>query len=93
MSPAPLSTHASAPRLTVKNTSKQKRHLIIILPGIIGSSLFIFVLVLGFFYFRRIKVVAVKPWATGLSGQLQKAFVAGYNSSFSLSYKQQVYLK
>lgn len=93
MSPAPLSTHASAPRLTVKNTSKQKRHLIIILPGIIGSSLFIFVLVLGFFYFRRIKVVAVKPWVTGLSGQLQKAFVAGYNSSFSLSYKQQVYLK
>lgn len=77
VSHAPLSTHASAPSLTVKNTSKPKRHLIIILPGIIGSSLFIFVLALGFFYFRRIKVVTVKPWATGLSGQLQKAFVAG----------------
>lgn len=30
-------------------------------------------------------MVAVEPWATGLSGQLQKAFVTGH-SSFSLSY-------
>lgn len=31
----------------------------------------------GIFCYRSNKVVAVKPWATGLSGQLQKAFVTG----------------
>ncbi|KAL2488626.1 Leucine-rich repeat protein kinase family protein [Forsythia ovata] len=74
---APLSSPASVPRQTVKNTTEPKHHLIIILTGIIGCSLFIFVLAVGLFYFRRSKVVTVKPWATGLSGQLQKAFVAG----------------
>ncbi|KAK8697982.1 hypothetical protein V6N13_114114 [Hibiscus sabdariffa] len=34
-------------------------------------------LVLGIILFRSSKVVSFKPWATGLSGQLQKAFVTG----------------
>ncbi|KAK1286658.1 putative LRR receptor-like serine/threonine-protein kinase MRH1 [Acorus calamus] len=32
------------------------------------------------FYCRKNKVVTVRPWATGLSGQLQKAFVTGVPS-------------
>ncbi|KAL2470998.1 putative inactive receptor-like protein kinase [Abeliophyllum distichum] len=77
VSSAPLSSPVSAPRQTVKNTTKPKHHLIIILPGVIGCSLFIFALAIGLFYFRSSKVVTVKPWVTGLSGQLQKAFVSG----------------
>lgn len=37
----------------------------------------IFSLVVGICFCRGNKIVAVRPWATGLSGQLQKAFVTG----------------
>ncbi|PPD89401.1 hypothetical protein GOBAR_DD13685 [Gossypium barbadense] len=43
----------------------------------IGGSLIVLVSVLSIILFRNSKVVSVKPWATGLSGQLQKAFVTG----------------
>nr|UKD60040.1 receptor kinase-like protein 1 [Centaurium erythraea] len=59
-----------------KDSSKSKNHVIFIACGTIGGSLFAFLLVL-IICFRRTKVVTVKPWATGLSGQLRKAFVTG----------------
>lgn len=34
-------------------------------------------LIIGIFFWRSGKVSTVKPWATGLSGQLQRAFITG----------------
>ncbi|KAI4339155.1 hypothetical protein MLD38_024126 [Melastoma candidum] len=45
--------------------------------GIIGGSAFVLITFLGVFFCKGAKVATVKPWATGLSGQLQKAFVTG----------------
>ncbi|CAA6661840.1 unnamed protein product [Spirodela intermedia] len=46
--------------------------------GLVGAAVGSAVLVaVGIFCYRSNKVVAIKPWATGLSGQLQKAFVTG----------------
>jgi hypothetical protein len=46
--------------------------------SIIGGVSFLLVIsVVLFVCIRTKKVVAVRPWATGLSGQLQKAFVKG----------------
>lgn len=42
--------------------------------------MFIFLSVFGFVFFKRSRVVTVNPWATGLSGQLQKAFTTGVPS-------------
>lgn len=42
--------------------------------------MFIFLSVFGFIFFKRSRVVTVNPWATGLSGQLQKAFTTGVPS-------------
>ena len=47
------------------------------LTGIIAGSLFFLIITVSILVFRSSKVVTVKPWATGLSGQLQKAFVTG----------------
>ncbi|XP_047332015.1 probable inactive receptor-like protein kinase At3g56050 [Impatiens glandulifera] len=43
----------------------------------VGGSFFFVPSALGIFFCRRNKVVMVGPWATGLSGQLRKAFVIG----------------
>ncbi|XP_075671133.1 inactive receptor-like serine/threonine-protein kinase At2g40270 isoform X2 [Castanea sativa] len=56
--------------------TKKKTHLISILAGSIGGSLLI-ILIIGVYLCKSDKVATVKPWATGLSGQLQKAFVTG----------------
>nr|KYP40063.1 putative LRR receptor-like serine/threonine-protein kinase At5g45840 family [Cajanus cajan] len=45
-----------------------------------GFSFLILVSAVVLVCFRSSKVVTVKPWATGLSGQLQKAFVSGVPS-------------
>lgn len=46
--------------------------------SIIGGVSFLLVLAIFFvFWCRANKVVTVRPWSTGLSGQLQKAFVTG----------------
>ncbi|XP_015689695.1 probable inactive receptor-like protein kinase At3g56050 isoform X2 [Oryza brachyantha] len=42
-----------------------------------GIAAFLIISVAGAFYFRAKKMGTVRPWATGLSGQLQKAFVTG----------------
>jgi hypothetical protein len=73
MVPAPSPSHLEH--------SKSKTHTVLI-AGVIAGSMLALISAVGFFLFRRSKVVTVKPWATGLSGQLQKAFVTG-KSSFS----------
>ncbi|CAK9164174.1 unnamed protein product [Ilex paraguariensis] len=72
-SPAPSST----PSQSVTKSSKSNHHIVFIWSGVIGGSVFIFVSALGIFFCKSSKMVTVKPWVTGLSGQLQKAFVTG----------------
>ncbi|XP_051213462.1 protein MALE DISCOVERER 2 [Lolium perenne] len=47
---------------------------------IAGSSVFLVMAVASVVYCRAKKVGTVKPWVTGLSGQLQRAFVTGVPS-------------
>lgn len=75
---APSPSPASSPSQTVEKSAKSKHHTFMILSGVIGGSAFIFLSVVGIGFCRRSKVVTVKPWATGLSGQLRKAFVTGH---------------
>ncbi|KAK8678967.1 hypothetical protein V6N13_144442 [Hibiscus sabdariffa] len=74
---APTDSPASTPSQIGDERSDSKHHMVLILIASTGGSLFVLVLVLGIFLFQSSKVVTVKPWATGLSGQLQKAFVTG----------------
>ncbi|KAL6128058.1 hypothetical protein ACLB2K_071416 [Fragaria x ananassa] len=45
--------------------------------GAIGGGASLVILVVGLYFYGRNKAATVNPWATGLSGQLQKAFVTG----------------
>ncbi|KAL8147967.1 inactive receptor-like serine/threonine-protein kinase At2g40270 [Apium graveolens] len=72
--PASSPSPASTPSHTVK---KSKHHTVMIVSGVVGGSVFLFLSALGIGLCRRHKVITVRPWATGLSGQLQKAFISG----------------
>jgi hypothetical protein len=50
--------------------------------GIVGGAVFILISIIVVYLFKTNKVATVKPWATGLSGQLQKAFVTGKPKHF-----------
>ncbi|CAN1354560.1 Protein MALE DISCOVERER 1 [Linum perenne] len=56
---------------------KLHHHHTALIAGIVGGSLFMLLSVIGLTFIRSNKVVTVRPWATGLSGQLQRAFVTG----------------
>ncbi|KAK1355112.1 Inactive receptor-like protein kinase [Heracleum sosnowskyi] len=56
------------------------KHLTITLPAALGGTALLLLLASGIYFCRSNKVSAVRPWATGLSGQLQKAFVTGVPS-------------
>ncbi|XP_015874563.3 inactive receptor-like serine/threonine-protein kinase At2g40270 isoform X1 [Ziziphus jujuba] len=71
--PGPTESHSQL----VKDRSKPNHRVLLIWTGVIGGALFILVTVIAIVFFRSSEVVTVKPWATGLSGQLQKAFVTG----------------
>ncbi|KAF9675700.1 hypothetical protein SADUNF_Sadunf09G0059700 [Salix dunnii] len=68
MAPAPSPNHLEQ--------SKSKHHTVLI-AGVIAGSMFALISAICIFFFRSSKVVTVRPWATGLSGQLQNAFVTG----------------
>ncbi|XP_050370870.1 inactive receptor-like serine/threonine-protein kinase At2g40270 [Argentina anserina] len=76
-SPSQTPSPASVPVQGVKNSSKSKRRVVLICATVVGGSLFILLSVIGIMLVRSSKVVTVRPWTTGLSGQLQKAFVTG----------------
>ncbi|GLT80737.1 hypothetical protein SLA2020_521610 [Shorea laevis] len=73
----PTDSPASTPFRSAHKISNSKHHMVLTLVGAIGGSLFVFISVIAIIFFRSSKVATVKPWATGLSGQLQKAFVTG----------------
>ncbi|KAG5122638.1 hypothetical protein JHK84_040978 [Glycine max] len=62
------------------NSSNQIHHSVIIWSAVGGFFLLILLSAIIFACFQSRKVVAVKPWSTGLSGQLQKAFIKGVPS-------------
>ncbi|XP_057954299.1 inactive receptor-like serine/threonine-protein kinase At2g40270 isoform X2 [Malania oleifera] len=74
---ASMPSPALTPKKMVDTGSKFKHRTVLALCGVLGASMVIFVSAIGIMFCRSSKVVTVKPWATGLSGQLQKAFVSG----------------
>lgn len=70
-----------------KPKSSQKNHLAVILPVAIGGFVTI-VLLLGLFCWRRNKIAAIGPWATGFSGQLQRALIIGSDRSHKHEFSQ-----
>lgn len=61
-------------------SSGSKKHLTVMLSAALGGTALLLLLASGIYFCRSNKVSAVRPWATGLSGQLQKAFVTGVPS-------------
>ncbi|CAA7398211.1 unnamed protein product [Spirodela intermedia] len=74
--PSPALAPSSDPSSSRKRPPRKISKALIF--GLVGAAVGSAVLVaVGIFCYRSNKVVTVKPWATGLSGQLQKAFVTG----------------
>ncbi|KAL2524269.1 putative LRR receptor-like serine/threonine-protein kinase MRH1 [Abeliophyllum distichum] len=76
ISPSTLPTPAGSPFMPTKK-SRPNHHRILILSGAIGGPFLLLFLIMGIWFCRSSKVATVKPWATGISGQLQRAFVTG----------------
>lgn len=74
LAPAPATTSTVSPT-PAHADSKSSRQAII--GGAVGGSAFVLIAFLVVYLCKSNKVATVKPWATGLSGQLQKAFVTG----------------
>ncbi|GFQ07399.1 inactive receptor-like serine/threonine-protein kinase at2g40270, partial [Phtheirospermum japonicum] len=75
ISPSPLLTPSEGPRATTQHP-RSNRHRILVVSAATGGSVLLF-LAIAIFFWQSGKVSTVKPWATGLSGQLQRAFVTG----------------
>lgn len=77
MPPTPPTTARSPPSLSppTSTTKRSTTKIPIIIGVVIGSSALVGIAAL--LLWRCNKVATVRPWATGLSGQLQKAFVTG----------------
>ena len=56
-----------------------------------GSAVFLVMAAASVIYYRAKKVGTVRPWATGLSGQLQRAFVTGKIPSVLCAFVMLVY--
>ncbi|KAL8129049.1 LOW QUALITY PROTEIN: hypothetical protein V2J09_018204 [Rumex salicifolius] len=61
----------------VAHEESKKSHGLVIGLSVVGGALVIIVAVAAIVVCQSSRMVTVKPWATGLSGQLQKAFVSG----------------
>ncbi|KAG8390135.1 hypothetical protein BUALT_Bualt01G0052000 [Buddleja alternifolia] len=80
ISPPPLPAPAPAPAQWPNPPlvhSRSNHHRILILSAATGGPILLLVLIVGIFFLQSGKIATVKPWATGLSGQLQKAFLSG----------------
>ncbi|KAE8661681.1 Detected protein of confused Function [Hibiscus syriacus] len=72
--------NASDPPPSIINPSSShssSNHRAAILGGSIGGAVLLLIVIIIVYLLKTYKVSTVKPWATGLSGQLQKAFVTG----------------
>lgn len=83
---SPPTPSASPPSLSAPEPSpreihaKKSSHNGVIIAGAIGGGAAVVILIAVLYFYGCDKVATVKPWATGLSGQLQKAFVTGIAS-------------
>ncbi|KAJ1426342.1 Serine-threonine/tyrosine-protein kinase, catalytic domain [Sesbania bispinosa] len=68
---------SGAPSKAPSKSTSSKKHAIPILAGVTGGAVFLIFSSIGIYLCITNKVANVRPWATGLSGQLQKAFVTG----------------
>lgn len=73
--PSLTNTSSSSPSESPSKKSSFSHTLLLV--GVIGGSVLVFICIICIYLFRTNKVATVKPWATGLSGQLQKVFVTG----------------
>ncbi|GAB2286098.1 hypothetical protein Dimus_020522 [Dionaea muscipula] len=74
---APVPSPASTPSQRPAKITSSKKHAVLVSSLVAGGSLLLITSVIVNIIFRKSKAVAVKPWATGISGKLQKAFVTG----------------
>ncbi|KAL1535485.1 non-specific serine/threonine protein kinase [Salvia divinorum] len=70
----PEPENRTSPAAAAKSDGKNNT---LVLVAAVGGSLLVLLLVIGVVFYQYVKVATVKPWATGLSGQLQRAFVTG----------------
>lgn len=85
--PEPGRIPAPSPLSVTKGNFKgspQTHRALLLSVGVIGGTFLVLFSATSFVLCRRSKVIMVKPWATGLSGQLQKAFVTGKKTTSSL---------
>lgn len=76
-SPSPSSLPSPAENSSRVENARRSNHRVLILSAAIGGSVLLLILIAGTIVFRSNKMAVVKPWATGLSGQLQRAFITG----------------
>lgn len=76
-SASPSSLPSPAENRSGVEDSRRIHHRALILSAAIGGPILLLILITGIIFFRSNKMAVVKPWATGLSGQLQRAFVTG----------------
>ncbi|MBA0600616.1 hypothetical protein Gorai_006798, partial [Gossypium raimondii] len=76
LSPSP-SKHKGQSNASTSRPRSSSHSQRAILAGAIGGTVCLLILIAITYLFKTYKVSTVKPWRTGLSGQLQKAFVAG----------------
>ncbi|KAK7300496.1 hypothetical protein RJT34_11341 [Clitoria ternatea] len=76
-SPPPLSTPESRTPSDSRSSPSKNNKKVPILSGVIGGAVFLLVTSIAIYLCKTNKVANARPWATGLSGQLQKAFVTG----------------
>ncbi|KAJ6804811.1 inactive receptor-like serine/threonine-protein kinase [Iris pallida] len=85
LTPTPMSSISREDSLekefpTESSRGKHKHHLIVYLSIAAGAFCIIVLSSVYIFCWRSNEIVTVMPWKTGLSGQLQKAFVTGVPS-------------
>ncbi|RWR81353.1 Leucine-rich repeat protein kinase family protein, putative isoform 1 [Cinnamomum micranthum f. kanehirae] len=77
---SPIPSPSTSPQQSDFSKTKSNTSHVVLLSVIAGVSVLSTIVVVGFYFCRNSKVVTVRPWTTGLSGQLQKAFVTGVPS-------------
>ncbi|XP_078445516.1 protein MALE DISCOVERER 2-like [Wolffia australiana] len=76
-SPPPVSGTFPSPSMTTSIKKKSSSSAKVWLGAVMGTISGVILIAVGIYYYYSKKALTIKPWATGLSGQLQKALVTG----------------
>lgn len=88
-SPSVVPTPAEAPSAPQASSSGNQKLYLIVSASAGGGLLLL--LITGIYFWRSGKVSTVKPWATGLSGQLQRAFVTGKSDFYASTFFRSIF--